>query len=97
MESAPADVPVYMVVNLVIQDAAEYRHYEKGFFPLLKRHGGEVLTSDDAPQNLEGSAPRTGRVILSSFPPPPALRAGMTIRIIKPCRPTGAPEPAWNS
>ena len=46
------DLPVYMIANLVIQDAAEYRVYEKGFFPILKRHGGEFVTYDDRPQNL---------------------------------------------
>ena len=41
------DQPVFMLANLIIQDAAEYRKYEKGFFPLLKRHGGEFVTFDD--------------------------------------------------
>lgn len=30
---------VYLVANLIVQNADEYRKYEKGFFPLLKRHG----------------------------------------------------------
>ena len=29
---------VYMVVNLKINDADEYRTYEKGFFSFLKKH-----------------------------------------------------------
>jgi len=68
MGNTVSDVPVYMVVNLIIQDAAEYRKYEKGFFPLLKRHGGEFVTFDDNPRTLEGSAPRQGRVIIFKFP-----------------------------
>ena len=44
-----SDVPVYMVVNLQVSDAATYRVYEKGFFPLLKRYGGEFITFDDQP------------------------------------------------
>ncbi len=32
-----SDVPVYMVVNLKVQDADTCRQYEKGFFPLV--HG----------------------------------------------------------
>ena len=28
--------PVYMIVNLKINDPDEYRIYEKGFFPFLK-------------------------------------------------------------
>jgi len=36
-EVVMADNPVYAVVNLVMTDAATYRKYEKGFFPLLKK------------------------------------------------------------
>jgi uncharacterized protein (DUF1330 family) len=62
------DVPVFLLVNLVVNDAAEYRKYEKGFFPLLKRYGGEFVTFDDAPHTFEGTAPRSGRVIIFKFP-----------------------------
>ena len=31
-----ATINVYIVVNLTINDAEEYRIYEKGFFPILK-------------------------------------------------------------
>lgn len=37
-----SNVPVYAVVNLAVTDAAAYRQYEKGFFPLLKKYGGEA-------------------------------------------------------
>lgn len=43
-----SDVSVYIVVNLHVTDAGAYRQYEKGFFPLLKRYGGEFVTYDDA-------------------------------------------------
>jgi len=59
---------VYLVANLIVQVADEYRKYEKGFFPLLKRHGGELVTFDDKPHTFEGSAPRRGRVIILKFP-----------------------------
>ena len=36
--------PVHVVANFTVQDAAKYREYEKGFFPILKRHGGEFIT-----------------------------------------------------
>ena len=61
-------VPVYAIVNLHITDAAVYRQYEKGFFPLLKKYGGEFITYDDAASTLEGTSPRTGRMILFTFP-----------------------------
>lgn len=62
------EVPVYAIVNLHVTDATTYREYEKGFFPLLKRHGGEFVTYDDASLTLEGSSPRTGRMIIFKFP-----------------------------
>lgn len=34
-----SDTPAYMLANLVIRDAEEYRKYEKGFFPILKQIG----------------------------------------------------------
>ena len=67
-EAAMTDIPVFMIANLVVQDAAEYRKYEKGFFPLLKRYGGEFITFDDKPHTFEGASPRPGRVIIFKFP-----------------------------
>ena len=62
------EVKVYMVANLQIHDAERYREYEKGFFPILKKHGGEFITYDDNIIHFEGDNPLTGRVILFSFP-----------------------------
>jgi uncharacterized protein (DUF1330 family) len=62
-----ADVPVYMIVNLKVTDADEYRKYEKGFFGILKRYGGKFITFDDNPIALEGDSTRNGRMILFSF------------------------------
>ena len=70
-----SDVPVYAVVNLHINDAAAYRQYEKGFFPLLKKYGGEFITYDDEAFTLEGTSPRTGRMILVKFPSEAQVRA----------------------
>lgn len=63
-----SSIPVYMVVNLTIKDADEYRIYEKGFFKFLKKHNGTFITYDDSPDVLEGSKPLPGRVIIFSFP-----------------------------
>ncbi len=38
-----ANINVYVVVNLTINDADEYRIYEKGFFPILKKHNGSFV------------------------------------------------------
>jgi|TARA_S200000501_G_scaffold365859_1_gene399861 uncharacterized protein (DUF1330 family) len=62
-----SDIPVYMVVNLHVKDASEYRVYEKGFFPILKKYGGTFITYDDNTETLEGD-PRKGRMIIFSFP-----------------------------
>ena len=61
-------VSVYMVVNLSINDRDEYRIYEKGFFPILKKFGGKFLTFDDNHDTFEGSLPLEGRVIIFQFP-----------------------------
>lgn len=63
-----SDVEVYMIANLVVNDAAEYKKYEQGFFPILKRFGGEFVTFDDNNETLEGSTPTVGRVIIFKFP-----------------------------
>lgn len=67
--------PVYLVVNVVVEDAERYRLYEKGFFPLLKRHGGEFIAFDDASVTLEGVSPRSGRMVIFRFPSEQAARA----------------------
>ena len=62
------EVAVYMIANLVVRDADEYRKYEKGFFPILKKHGGEFVTFDDQIENFEGDSALQGRVIIFKFP-----------------------------
>ena len=44
-----ADAPCYMVANY-IHDAEKYRVYEKGFFPILKKHGGSFTPSTTPPR-----------------------------------------------
>tara|TARA_B100000508_G_C11371478_1_gene233945 strand:- start:127 stop:438 length:312 start_codon:yes stop_codon:yes gene_type:complete len=63
-----SDVPVYMVANFTVEDRDEYRKYEKGFFPILKRHGGEFFTYDDNAITVEGDSPREGRMVMAKFP-----------------------------
>lgn len=63
-----SDTPVYMIANLVTHDKEEYLKYEKGFFPLLKKHGGSFLTFDDNIKHMEGTEPRPGRIIIFQFP-----------------------------
>ena len=61
-------VPAYVVANLLVEDSQMYHKYEKDFFPILKNHGGELLTFDDSPESFEGSAPVSGRLVILKFP-----------------------------
>jgi uncharacterized protein (DUF1330 family) len=63
-----SDTPVYMIANLVTNDKEEYLKYEKGFFPLLKKHGGSFVTFDDNIKHMEGTEPRPGRIVIFQFP-----------------------------
>ena len=63
-----SDAPAYVVTNFTIHDKDEYRKYEKGFFPLLKKHGGQFFTYDDNTTTFEGASPREGRMVMFQFP-----------------------------
>jgi uncharacterized protein (DUF1330 family) len=64
---------VRFVAHFTVDDPERYRVYEKGFFPVLRDHGGRFLTYDDAPVVLEGShAP--GRTVMIEFDSEEALR-----------------------
>ena len=64
-----SNITTYMIVNLKLIDAKEYRIYEKGFFSFLKKHNGSFITYDDTPECLESEKPiKFDRVILFSFP-----------------------------
>jgi uncharacterized protein (DUF1330 family) len=69
-----SNIPVYIVANFEIEDAGVYRVYEKGFFRILKRHGGKFFTYDDSTENFEGLEPLTGRVVIFTFPSEDAAR-----------------------
>ena len=66
---------VYMLVNINIEDKETYLNYEKGFFPILKKHGGEFITFDDQSEHLEGENPIMGRTILWTFPSEESAKA----------------------
>ena len=63
-----SDVPVYVVANFTVHNADTYRQYEKGFFPILKRHEGAFFTYDDNTVTFEGNSPREGRMVMFTFP-----------------------------
>ena len=82
---------VYMIANLKIEDAETYRKYEKGFFPILKKHGGSFITYDDAITHLEGSTPVEGRVVMWTFLPKKLRAAGLMMPTIRLCQNFAAP------
>ena len=63
-----SDAPAYMIANFIINDKEEYRKYEKGFFAILKKHGGSFFTYDDNTRHMEGADPRSGRMVIFQFP-----------------------------
>ena len=63
-----SDIPVFAIANFTVHDTDSYRLYEKGFFPILKKHRGRFLTFDDNTRTLEGSEPPKGRIVLFQFP-----------------------------
>ena len=70
-----SDAPAYVIANFIVHDKDVYRKYEKGFFPILKRHNGEFFTFDDNTETFEGSDPREGRVVMFKFPDADTARA----------------------
>ena len=70
-----SNVPCYVIANLQVHDAERYREYEKGFFSILKRHEGEFFTFDDNTVTFEGVAPRSGRMVIFTFPSEERARA----------------------
>lgn len=69
-----SQAPAFVIANFTIHDADTYRTYEKGFFPILKKHGGQFFTYDDDNSNLEGDEPPEGRVVIFQFPSEEAAR-----------------------
>lgn len=64
--------PVHFIAHFTVVDADRYRVYEKGFFGILKAHGGRFVTYDDAVTVLEGErAP--GRTVVIQFESEEAL------------------------
>lgn len=64
--------PVHFIAHFTVTDPERYRVYEKGFFPILKAHGGEFVTLDDSPIVLEGEWAE-GRTVILRFESEEAL------------------------
>lgn len=58
--------PVHFIAHFTVNDIDGYRRYEKGFFPILKAHGGQFITYDDHPTILEGTSAE-GRTVIIGF------------------------------
>ena len=64
--------PVHFIAHFTVDDVDAYRTYEKGFFPILKEHGGRFLTYDDDVRVLEGERAE-GRTVIIQFESEEAL------------------------
>lgn len=60
-------MPVYVINNMSIRDAAQYKAYVRGFMPTLTAFGGRVLAAQNAPEPVEGEWPHD-RTVLLEFP-----------------------------
>jgi len=68
------DRPVRFIAHFTVDDTDRYRLYEKGFFPILRAHGGRFVTYDDGPTVLEGFH-EPGRTVIIEFDSEAALMA----------------------
>jgi uncharacterized protein (DUF1330 family) len=58
--------PVHLIGQFTIDDADRYRDYALDFSPILKAHGGEIVTYDDNVTLLEGERV-SGRTVIIRF------------------------------
>lgn len=63
---------VHFIAHFSVTDKDKYRVYEKGFFPILKAHGGRFVTYDDDATLLEGER-ASGRTVILAFDSEEAL------------------------
>jgi uncharacterized protein (DUF1330 family) len=64
-DDSPAQ-PVHFIAHITVNDAELYHQYERGFFPILKPHGGRFITYDDQVTVLEGER-AAGRTVVIAF------------------------------
>lgn len=74
-----SDTSVYLVANISeITDRETYAMYESGFMPLLKKHGGELVSVDESSEPLEGENSLGGRMVILKFPSESSAKAWHT-------------------
>lgn len=64
----------YFIAQYVVNDADQYRQYQKGAGPTIAEHGGEVVVFDVGAETVEGSPPGPQTVVLK-FPDTEAAKA----------------------
>ena len=55
----------YVIARVAVHDRAAYDRYAAAFLPVLQRHGGRLLSADEAPEVMEGDDRR--KVVLLAF------------------------------
>jgi uncharacterized protein (DUF1330 family) len=59
--------PVYIIAQITVTDAEEYKKYVAGFAKIFSKYKGELLVVDENPKVLEGEWPLP-RTIVMRFP-----------------------------
>ncbi|MES2956575.1 MAG: DUF1330 domain-containing protein [Pseudomonadota bacterium] len=60
-------MPVYLIAQLNIHDRPTYDKYVSAFMDVFRPYGGKVLSTEEAPEVLEGACGHS-RTILLEFP-----------------------------
>ena len=55
----------YVIARVAVHDREPYDRYAAAFLPVLHRHGGRLLSADEAPEAMEGDDDR--KVVLLAF------------------------------
>ena len=62
-------MPAYFVIDLTFPDADKLKQYEAGASPLIKKHGGKVLTrAAEADYSVVEGDWRPQRLVICEFP-----------------------------
>jgi uncharacterized protein (DUF1330 family) len=60
-------MPVYVIVEVEVKDAALYEQYKPGVPALVQKHGGKFLARGGRTESIEGGW-QPGRMVLFQFP-----------------------------
>ena len=91
-----SQAPAFLVANFQIHDAAKYREYEKGFFPILKNMAAASTLTTTIWNTWRGNLRVAVAWSSSSSLPNKRLTPGGPIRIIRHSPNTAVRARPWN-